>query len=84
MKTFKDLEFNPHSVAGTHAIIHFDNKYGVSVICGDIFFSNGVDTYELAVLYDGSITYNTDITNDVIGNLTADQVTDVMIKVQQI
>lgn len=83
MKTFKDLDFKAHSVSGKHAIYHFDNKYGVSVICGHMFYSNGVDTYELAILYNGQITYNTDITNDVIGNLTADQVTDVMIKVQQ-
>lgn len=84
MKTFEDLEFKPHSVAGTYARMYFDNEYGVSVICGSMFYSNGINTYELAVLYKDSITYNTDITNDVIGHLSADKVTDIMIKVQKL
>ena len=90
MKTFKDLKFEPHSISKSgfpgyegakHATEIFENKYGVSVLFGSCFYSNGKDTYEVAVLFDGSITYSTDITNDVMGHLSEDEVTEVMLKV---
>ncbi len=91
MKTFKDLKFEPHSLAKSgldkykdakHATETFENGYGVSVIFGSCFYSNGQDTYEVAVLFGDSITYNTDITDGVIGYLSEDEVTEVMSKVQ--
>ena len=84
MKTFKDLEFKPHSISGIQARINFDNKYGVSVVCGSMFYSNGIDTYELGILYEGSLTYNTYITDDVLGGLSSNEVTDIMVKVQNL
>ena len=92
MKTFKDLEFNPHPIATSgldgygsakQAICKFDNGYWVSVVFGSCFYSNGVDTYEVAILgSDGAISYNTGITSDVIGHIDSDEVTEVMAKVQ--
>ena len=98
MKEFKDLIFKPHIVTkeadkfpyplnekygnAKHAIMNFENGYGVSVIIGKCFLSNGVDTYEVAVLYNGDITYNTEITNDVIGRLSENEVTEVMKQIQ--
>ena len=32
-----------------HAVIVFDNGWGLSVILGKCFYSNGVDTYECAI-----------------------------------
>jgi hypothetical protein len=89
MKTFQDLEFKDHSLSSIYpeakqARIDFDNGYGVSVIFGSCFYSNGVDTYEVGVLKDGSLTYDTHITNDVIGGLTADEVTEIMKQVQEL
>jgi hypothetical protein len=84
MKTFKDLEFKPHSISGIQATMNFDNKYGVSVVCGSMFYSNGIDTYELGVLYEGSLTYNTYITDDVLGGLSSNEVTNIMVKVQNL
>jgi hypothetical protein len=93
MKTFKDLKFEIHPIAKSglknyqNAKVSsetFENNYGVSVIFGSCFYSNGVDTYELAVLYNDEITYNTEITNDVIGNLSEDEVSEIMIKVQSL
>ena len=90
MKTFKDLKFKPHSIAKSkldnykdvkQAIETFENGYGVSVLFGSCFYSNGKDTYEVAVLFDGSITYNTSITNDVMGHLSENEVSEVMSKV---
>jgi hypothetical protein len=40
--------------------------------------------YELAVFKDGEICYDTPITDDVIGYLRPEDVTDVMVKIQQL
>ena len=82
MKTFKDLEFKPHSIGnGLQGRMDFDNGYGVSVVKfnGSYGYPN---LWEVAVMYEGSLTYNTDITDDVIGYQTDQDVTDVMKKVQ--
>jgi len=93
MKTFKDLIFKKHPIAlsglemhkdAKQAEMYFDNEYGVSVIIGKHFYSNGIDTYELAILYKGKLCYNTGITDDVMGYLTESEITQVMIKVQSL
>ena len=87
MKTFKDLEFKPHTLEygnGKQASMNFENNYGVSVIFGEIFYSNGIDTYEIGILHDGSLTYDTDITDDVIGYQTENEISEIMEKVQQL
>ena len=87
MKTFKDLEFKEHPIkrdGATWATLTFDNGYGISVLLGNMFYSNGIDTYEVAVLYNGGIAYNTDITDDVIGYINEDEVNDVIGKIQAI
>jgi len=93
MKTFKDLGFKPHSITESkiesfkeakHAVENFDNNYGVSVLFGSCFYSNGIDTYEVAILFDGALTYNTEITSDVIGHLSEDEVTEIMEMVQSL
>lgn len=69
-----------------HALLFFKNGYGVSVVFGSVFYSNGVDTYELAILEgdekESKITYTTGIADDVIGYISKDVVTEVMKKVQ--
>lgn len=91
MKTFKDLEQKPHPVwDGTTARMVFDNEYGVSVIraAGDPFggsYGHEDGLYELAVLgKDGSLSYETPITDDVLGSLTEDEVTNIMKQVQEL
>ena len=84
MKTFEDLVFTDHPfyVRAQQAILWFDNGYGVSVLCGARFYSNGRDTYEVAVMYDDQLTYPME--DDVVGHLTADKVTAYMDKVQSL
>ena len=87
MKTFKDLEFNPHPghLAGVQARIQFDNGYGASVVKTPYTYGGDKGLYELAVLgTDGHLTYDTPITNDVIGYLRDIDVTDVMEKIQKL
>ena len=68
---------------GLSAKLEFDNGYGVSVINGKGTYTND-GQYELAVLKNGNITYDTDITSDVIGFLSEDEVSEIMKKVQEL
>lgn len=91
MKTFEDLKFEPHKYReeATQAIIFFGNDYGVSVLFGTPFYSDGINTYELAVIHRAGedsfvIKYDTDITDDVLGYITKEEVTKAMKKVQEL
>jgi hypothetical protein len=87
MKTFKDLEFkeHPNHMGGVQARIQFDNGYGASVVKTPHTYGGDKGLYELAVLdSNGSLTYATPITDDVIGYLRPEDVTDVLTKIQQL
>lgn len=90
MKSFKDLIFKPHPYSkiyeqiGKQAIMNFENGYGVSVLLGDMFYSNGIDTYELAVLKNGHLCYDTPITDDVLGHKSKEQISEIMRLVQEL
>ena len=83
MKTFKDLEFKHHSIGnGVQAVMTFKNKRGVSVVKlrGSYGYPN---LYELVVLNkNGGLDYTTDITDDVLGDLTEEDVTNTIHKVE--
>lgn len=97
-KTFDDLQFRPwpskrelshlppEYKKAKQAILMFDNGYGVSVIIGKVFYSNGVDTYELAVLHGDKLVYPVEVCpdNDVLGRITREEVTEAMKKVQDL
>ena len=98
MKTFEDLVFRPWGklldvpyevifklgrLNHTQAVMEFKNGYGVSVLCGDSFYSNGIDTYEVAVTKDGKLCYDTPITDDVLGWQTKEEVTEIMKALQE-
>ena len=88
MKTFEDLEFihlNDEFITGKRARMHFDNKYGISVVSTSFSYGGREGLYEIAVLDSaGDITYNTPVTNDVIGYLSPEEVTDIMKQIQSI
>jgi hypothetical protein len=86
MKQFKDLEFKEHrDLNGVIARIQFDNGYGASVVKHEFSYGGKDGLYELAVLdTNGDLTYETSITDDVIGYLRPEDVTDVMEKIQKL
>jgi hypothetical protein len=87
MKTFNDLEFveHPNHLGGVQARIQFDNGYGASVVKTPYTYGGDKGLYELAVLdSEGNLTYATSVTNDVIGYLRPEDVTDVLAKIQQL
>lgn len=94
MKTFSDLEFKPHPNSaplhqygdlGIQSRIFFDNGFGASVVKGPHTYGGKDGLYELAVLdEDGHLCYTTQITNDVEGYLTEEDVTKLLIQIQNL
>lgn len=85
MKRFNDLVFKAHPLGGKLARISFDNGYGASVVCTSMSYGGSEGLYELAVLDSkGKITYDTPITNDVLGWLSHNDVSETMIKIQSL
>ena len=89
MKTFQDLEFEqlndaPYMV-GKKSLMQFDNGFGVSVVSHSYSYGGRSGLYEVAVLdKDGLLTYETPVTNNVIGYLNEEDVTDIMKQVQEL
>ena len=97
MKTFDDLVPKQHPIVTEGAVsispmfdnakrctMNFDNGYGVSVISGKCFYSDEEHPYEVAILKDGNITYDTPLTDDVLGYQTETSVTEIMKQVQEL
>ena len=85
MKTFNDLDFQPMQFdIGIQARIFFDNGYGASVIRSPYSYGGNQGLYELAVIKDNNLCYDTPITDDVLGYLTEDQVTDYLRQIQEL
>jgi hypothetical protein len=85
--TFDALQFSAHKGLGNtdRAVMFFDNGYGVSVVCGTGTYGGGEGLYELGVIIGNpksyTLTYATPVTDDVLGYLTEQDVTDTMAKV---
>jgi len=79
-----DLNFEKHhfSVGGTRAVVIFDNGFGASVITGERSYTDEERPYELAVLKNGEICYETELTDDVLGYLNEEQVNDYLVKIE--
>ena len=89
MKKFEDLEFkkieNNSFQTGVVSRMMFENGFGVSVISNTYSYGGKDGLFEVAVLdEDGDLTYDTSVTNDVIGYLSTDEVTEIMEQVQSL
>ena len=90
MKTFDDLNFNPHPSAkdlGVQASITFDNGYAISVVSnvdgGQCFYGNHPDTYEVAVFNQRGDFVPLQTCDDVLGWQNRIQVSKLMSQFQQ-
>jgi hypothetical protein len=86
-KTFDDLEWNPWTtdehysqefLDSRQAKMTFSNGYGVSVLCGTPFYSNGEDSYEVGIMKYGELFKLDRYDDTVIGYRTKDEVTNIM------
>ncbi len=72
---------------GMQILFKFPNDYGISLVCHSFSYGNSDDEFEIAIVKfvpgsddDWSITYDTDITGDVLGYQTKQDVIDVIQK----
>ena len=81
---FSELKFKKHPSLnfGTQAKVKFSNNYGASIITGQAAYTDNEKPYELAVLHNGRLTYSTPITDDVCGYLDAQEVEELLAKIE--
>ena len=84
--TFQELKFQDHTLVGRkQCIVQFPNGYGASIVQGEHTYGGKDGLYELAVFgEDGHITYDTPITDDVIGYLTEQDVEHTLNKIKDL
>ena len=88
---FGDLAFFPHRnypYSGIQAKHFFPNGYGVSVVRFPGSYGAEAGLYEVAILKgleeDWKICYDTPITDDVIGNLTPEDIDTILNQVENL
>jgi hypothetical protein len=65
---------NRNIYGGTQIVYTFPNGYGASVVNHSFSYGGHRGLFEMAVLHNDQITYDTPLTDDVIGNLTMEDV----------
>lgn len=85
------LKYKDSLYGGIHYIFRFENGYGASVIKHGGSYGRELDLWELAVIKytgegdrDWNLTYETEITDDVIGHLTDDEVKDLLKRIKEL
>jgi hypothetical protein len=75
-------------LGGLQKLYRFDNGYGASVIQHGTSYGNESGLWELAVVTWNvdkyNLNYDTDITNDVIGHLTLDDVEEILARIDKL
>jgi hypothetical protein len=85
-KTFEDINFEKNEeLGGVVGRIIFENGFGASVVSHIMSYGGKLGLYELAVLdKNEELTYDTPVTNDVLGHLTPEEVTNYLIQIQDL
>lgn len=73
---------HPSGLGGTLASCSFPNGYGASIITGGMAYGSALAPYELAVLHDNKLCYDSGLTDDVLGHLTEDEVNQYLLKIE--
>ena len=84
--TFQELKFQDHTLVGRkQCIVQFPNGYGASIVQGEHTYGGSKGLYELAVFgKNGEITYDTSITDDVLGYLSEEEVEKTLIDIKNL
>lgn len=79
------ITFNEKFPFGIQKEYIFSNGYGASVICHKGSYGHDQGLWELAILApDGSLCYDTDITSDVVGYLTDEEVNSYLKRIEEL
>lgn len=70
--------------AGYSKVVSFDNGYAASIVSSDLSYGGKNGLFEVAVLYNGKIVYDTPITNDVVGFCDFEDVDQVLKNIKQL
>ena len=83
---FEELNFQNHPMGiGKQCIVQYPNGYGASIVQSQYTYGGDRGLYELAVFgKDGNITYETPITDDVLGYLTEQDIEETLIKIKNL
>ncbi len=74
-------EKHPAGLGGQRAKVVFDNGYHASVIRGGPFYTSD-GTYEVAVMDENGLTYDTPVTDDVLGYLSESELHTVLADIE--
>jgi len=80
MERFNALKFEPHPNHGfgVQAKMQFPNGYTASVIRGRCSYGGDDGLYELAVMHDGELIYDTPVTSDVEGFCSEERIDNLL------
>jgi hypothetical protein len=83
---FEDLKWNGENIIGTkQSLVQFPNGWGASIVIGEHSYGGRIGLYEVAVLDStGTIRYDSGITEDVIGHLKQDEVSEILSKISKL
>jgi hypothetical protein len=76
-------ETNKH-MGGIQKVYSFPNGYGASVIKHKGSYGGNIGLWEVAVLKEGELCYDTKITNDVIGHLNDPEVDRILTQIKEL
>ena len=83
--------FNPveqQNLERLHIIFKFQNGYGASLLCCSGSYGSELGLYEMAVLIfkgdEWDFCYDTEITNDILGHLSEDNVIDYLEQIKSL
>jgi len=68
-------------LGGVYYFAEFNNGYGIDIVKHNGSYGREDDLFEIAVMKDGDCCYDTPITDDVVGWLSADEVMEYVAKV---
>jgi len=77
---FETLPSNPIH-GGVQYLFKADNGYGASIVRHSFSYGGPQGLWELAVLKGEHLCYDTDITDDVLGYLTEEEVNNLLVRI---
>ena len=69
---------------GYQKFVEFSNGYAASIVSNDMSYGSDRGLFEIAILHNQDIVYDTGLTEDVIGFLDFQEVADTLKKIEQL